>query len=611
LHERPIQLSQSNAEQSNSDPDGMHICDPSINSATCPVLSSPPGVQPITLAPTNEESGNIVRFDSHLTTSSQIPVTKRKFPDQYSLALVYKRSRAEVDGTSGFGVKEMSTNGTDILEPDFEQDRALKKAHDPEIELYDDSPLKHAEADLSIADALTNLALTTIAQGWIQFVYLRSESKPLSSENKSSHDSWHTMFWKESIPAPSVHASPSISPSNLRRQSTATSSMGIRESSRSSKGSLFGRPSTHSYNPWKTWSSVSPSQASAAKSLHSTGMPAPMLNSVDSELLLSRAGTSREKPESCTPLHLTPQEHFSLAAADNDVERLRLLIEDLDFDHNHRDNEGRTALVWAAERGHHLAIKALLSILSDAVGVNSRDNRGMTAIMYACQRGDYGTLQTFLDLPAINLWAQNHAGHTALMLAIQSSTKPNSTIIIVKTLIARIQAQPDYHTTVAKWHPQFNVQDADGLTPLHWAVKLNRRDCTLALLGTGRVDVALKASGGTTPAMQAVQDMVDGAVLELLFDHEACDPTATNERGETLVEAAQRVLGEREGMLVDYRYRCDPDDLRRLQAAWENLRLCVAYEHYHAGPPTGSDARNPSVRAGPVRRSWRVNALPL
>jgi hypothetical protein len=48
-----------------------------------------------------------------------------------------------------------------------------------------------------------------------------------------------------------------------------------------------------------------------------------------------------------------------------------------------------------------------------------------------------------------------------------------------------------------------------------------------------------------------------------------------------------------------------------LQAAWENLRLCVAYEHYHAGPPTGSEARASLVKAGPCRRSWRGNALPL
>jgi hypothetical protein len=630
-HERRIQLSQSNAEHSNSDPDGTHICDPLINPATCPILSSPSSLQPVTLTLTHEESGNIGRFDSHLTTSSRTPVPKRKFPDQYSLSLVYKRFRAEADDTSGFGVKEMFTNETDILEPDLEQDRELEKVHDPEIDFIDELPLLLSgiggwfdPADLSITEALTRLALTSPAKDhqtsttiesdardWIQFVYLRNESKTLSSENNYSWHSWHTMFWKESILAPSDHASSRIPPSNLRRQSTASSSMGIHESSSSSKGSLFGRPSTHSYDPWKTWSSVSPSQASVVKSLHSTGMPAPMLDSVDGELLLSRAGTSVKRPQSCKLLHLTPQEQFTQAAADNDVERLCRLVEDLDFNHNHRDDEGRTALIWAAERGHHLAIKVLLSNICDAVDANSRDDRGMTAILFACQRGDHEIFHALLSLPAIDLWAQNHAGSTALMFAIQSSTEPDSTITIVKTLIDRVQARPDYHTTAAKWHPQFNVQDADGLTPLHWAVKHNRLDCISALLDTGRVDVTLKASGGTTPAMQAVQDMVDGAVLELLFDYEACDPTVTNERGETLEGVAQRVLGERKAMLVDYRHRSDPADPIRLQAAWENVRLCVAYGHYYAGPPTGSEARDSLVRAGPVKRGWRVKALPL
>jgi ankyrin repeat protein len=637
FHERQIQFPHSNAEQSFSDPDGTHVYDP-LDSATRPTLPSPSDLQPITTPATNENSGNIERFNSHLSTLSQTRVPKKKYPDPYILSLEYKRFCAEVDAASGFGVKETSTDDeTDILEQDLE----LEELYDPKIDsntiqtidevslttgwgtdpLYDGSPLKCSEADLSILHALTELALTSPAEDddtsttieshagdWITLVYL---GKTLSSENNYSDHSWHTKFWVENNPATSIYASQRIPPSNQRRKSTATSSIGIRESCPSSKGSLFGRPSTHSYTPWKTWSSVSASQASAVKSLHSTGMPAPMLNSVDSELLLSRARTSGEKPESCKTLHLTPQEQSSLAAVDKDVEHLHFLTEDLDFDHNHRNYEGQTALVWAAEQGRHRTVEVLLSNACNTVDVNSRDNRGMTAIMFACQGGDQKTFQALLGVPAIDLWAQNHAGHTALMLAIQSSTDDDSTITIVKALIARIQAQPDYHTTAAKWHPQFNAQDVDGLTPLHWAVKLNRRDCISALLGTGRVDVALKASEGTTPAMQAIQDMVAGAVLELLFDYEACDPTATNLRGETLVEVAQRVLGEREGMLVDYRHRCDLDDPIRLQAAWENLRLCVAYEHYHAGPPTGSEARNPSVKAGPCKRSWRVNALPL
>jgi hypothetical protein len=75
-------------------------------------------------------------------------------------------------------------------------------------------------------------------------------------------------------------------------QSTSSSSTGTPQSvgaSCSSLGSLFGRPSRRFAEPWMTWSSTSPAPDSL-KSLHPLGMPAPMLGSIDEELLLSRAG---------------------------------------------------------------------------------------------------------------------------------------------------------------------------------------------------------------------------------------------------------------------------------------------------------------------------------
>jgi hypothetical protein len=62
----------------------------------------------------------------------------------------------------------------------------------------------------------------------------------------------------------------------------------------SSIGSLFGRPSTHAHQPWKTWPSTSPSPDSV-RSLHSIGMAAPMLEEADEELLLSRTANDPEE----------------------------------------------------------------------------------------------------------------------------------------------------------------------------------------------------------------------------------------------------------------------------------------------------------------------------
>jgi hypothetical protein len=85
---------------------------------------------------------------------------------------------------------------------------------------------------------------------------------------------------------------------SVKLQRTSQSSIGAPKSISicgSSIGSLFGRPSTHAYEPWRTWSFISP-HADSVRSLDSVGMPAPMLENVDEELLLSRAGNDLDKP---------------------------------------------------------------------------------------------------------------------------------------------------------------------------------------------------------------------------------------------------------------------------------------------------------------------------
>jgi hypothetical protein len=173
-------------------------------------------------------------------------------------------------------------------------------------------------------------------------------------------------------------------------------------------------------------------------------------------------------------------------------------------------------------------------------------------------------------------------------MAIQSIDIDGTTAMVQK-LVAYAQKRPDYHTAAAKWDPFFNAPDVSGLTPLHWAVKLGVYDYVSILLDTGRVDVDRKAFGGITPAMQAVKEITRPKILVLLFDSRACDPTLANEDGETLVGLARRVMEEREEMLVDHSHRSVPTDPRRLQTAWDNLRLCVAYEHDYTGAPAGSN----------------------
>jgi hypothetical protein len=89
-----------------------------------------------------------------------------------------------------------------------------------------------------------------------------------------------------------------VSTCSAKLQNNSSSSMGAPQSIStcgSSVGSLFGLPSTHVYEPWRTWSHTS-LPPDSVRSLHSVGMPAPMLDSVDEELLLSRAGNDLSEP---------------------------------------------------------------------------------------------------------------------------------------------------------------------------------------------------------------------------------------------------------------------------------------------------------------------------
>jgi hypothetical protein len=100
-------------------------------------------------------------------------------------------------------------------------------------------------------------------------------------------------------------------------QSTSNSGSGI--------GSLFGRPSTHAYEPWRTWSHTSrPSHS--VRSLHSVGMPAPMLESVDEELAMSRAVKDLDEP--LHRVHHATEAFVEDYDSDADMQEIRHKIQD-------------------------------------------------------------------------------------------------------------------------------------------------------------------------------------------------------------------------------------------------------------------------------------------
>ncbi|XP_032802655.1 acyl-CoA-binding domain-containing protein 6 isoform X2 [Petromyzon marinus] len=66
---------------------------------------------------------------------------------------------------------------------------------------------------------------------------------------------------------------------------------------------------------------------------------------------------------------------------DNEVNRLAAALKQDAFDINQRDEEGRTLLHWACDRGHLETVELLLK---RGANVNSQDDEGQTALHYAC-----------------------------------------------------------------------------------------------------------------------------------------------------------------------------------------------------------------------------------
>jgi ankyrin repeat protein len=93
---------------------------------------------------------------------------------------------------------------------------------------------------------------------------------------------------------------------------------------------------------------------------------------------------------------------------------------------NGRDQNGSTALMWAAQQGHFEVIKILLAA---GAQVDARDWNGDTALMRALYSGNPATLKLLLDAGARSD-IRDKDGQTALTLAKQYGQKPMIDLLV-------------------------------------------------------------------------------------------------------------------------------------------------------------------------------------
>lgn len=106
------------------------------------------------------------------------------------------------------------------------------------------------------------------------------------------------------------------------------------------------------------------------------------------------------------------------AAALNDVDEIRKHLDEC----REKDHNGKSALIWAAERGHIEAVKVLAEHEA-----GSKDNGGMTALMWAAKHGHAEVARVLVKYEAR---AKDRQNHDALYHALKNGNLEVARIIM-------------------------------------------------------------------------------------------------------------------------------------------------------------------------------------
>lgn len=172
-----------------------------------------------------------------------------------------------------------------------------------------------------------------------------------------------------------------------------------------------------------------------------------------------------------------------------------------------QDENGLTALIWAAWEENNTAIEV---ILKHGANPNIADNRGRTPLIISVLKQNITGIQTLIQYEA-DTNQQDHLGMTPLMWAVSEEN-----LHIISMLLCT-DANP-------------NIKDAQGRTALIWAARKGKKNILGILLKVG----ANQNEGdldGNTPLMHATQyEHLD--IIQFLL-HKDIDINATNKKHET------------------------------------------------------------------------------
>jgi ankyrin repeat protein len=253
----------------------------------------------------------------------------------------------------------------------------------------------------------------------------------------------------------------------------------------------------------------------------------------------------------CDPMATTKDSYkmqpLHLAARNGHAEVVSVLLKQKTVNINTKDGKfGKTALIWACEKyAYQNAIKLLLGredvikllLAREDVEVNAKDNEAKTALIWACQYGREGVVKLILAREDVVVNAKDNEAKTALMFSCKNGHRD-----VVKLLLAREDVE-------------VNAKDNDGKTSLMWAclfgydgvveLLLGRQDIIKLLLAWQDVEVNAKDNDGKTALMWTsysdIYYLTFKDIARLLLDRKDIDVDAEDKDGNTaLVHAASR-----------------------------------------------------------------------
>jgi len=168
----------------------------------------------------------------------------------------------------------------------------------------------------------------------------------------------------------------------------------------------------------------------------------------------------------------------------------------------HGPAESETSLCIAAATGNLRQVQALLECEDPGPAVNARDDDGNSALIWAAEKGHIDIVKYLLGVPGIDLYAQGLMGNTALARCARHGHAE-----VAKLLLEKTNERDEQGAILLA-----GIHNSKQQYPLHVAAAHDHIE-VLQLLLRMKADVAVMDHKGHTPADAASGEMARGMLL--------------------------------------------------------------------------------------------------